>query len=117
MKAIVIKPGEKPEIKELDADGGIKAELGGWLEGLRFTDNSYAFIDEEGKEKGLPINELATQLCTKYGVGLAANDCIVGTFILVGTLNEQGEADGDEHDVPDLILEQITATEWRQGKL
>lgn len=109
MKAIVIKPGEQPEVKELNPEDGIKAELGGgWLEGLRFADNSYAFIDEEGKEKGLPINELATQLCTKYGVGLRTDDVIVGTFIIVGTLNEQGKADGDEHDVPDLLVEQIT---------
>jgi hypothetical protein len=118
MKAIVIKPGEQPEVKELNPEDGIKAELGGgWLEGLRFADNAHAFIDEEGKEKELPVNELATQLCTKYGVGLAESDVIVGTFIIVGTLNEDGEAGGDEHDVPSLLIEQITASEWGQGKV
>lgn len=118
MKAIVIKAGEQPEVKDLDADGGIKTELdNGWLQGIPFTGDSYAFMDEEGKQKGLPINELATQLCATYGVGLAEDDVIVGTFIIVGTLNEQGEQDGDEHDAPALLIEQITASEWGQGKV
>lgn len=106
-KAIVIKPNEQPVIKELDIES-LKAELdGGWLEGLRFTDDSFAFIDEEGKLKHLPINELATQLCTKYEVGLSPNDVICGTFIIVGTLNEQGEHDGDNHDAPQILIEHI----------
>jgi hypothetical protein len=108
MKAIVIKPGdEKATLKELDEDG-IKNELdGGWLEGLRFTDDSLAYVDEEGKQKGLPINYLATQLCETYKIGLNPSDVIVGTFIIVGTLNEQGEHDAENHDVPEMLVEQI----------
>lgn len=108
MKAIVIEVGKEPVIKELNAEGGIKAELnGGWLEHLRFSDDTHAYIDEEGKQKGLPINHAATQLCEKYGVGLASDDVIVGTFIILGTLNENGINDGNEHDVPKMLIEQI----------
>ena len=108
MKVIVIKPGEKPVVKEIENSlDSLKAEVGGYLEGLRFTDGAYVYIDEYGKEKGLPCNDLATQLCGKYEVGLAPEDGICGTFIIVGTLNEQGQHDCDDHDVPDLLAEQI----------
>lgn len=106
-KAIVIKPGEQPVIKELNLNS-LKAELdGGWLEGLRFTDDSFAFIDEEGKLKQLPINVLATELCAKYEVGLNPSDVICGTFIIVGTLNKNGKHDGKNHDAPHILVEQI----------
>jgi hypothetical protein len=109
MKAIVIRPGEQPEVKELNGPIGVKAELnGGWLEGLTFGPDAFAYIDEEGKPKGLPRNDLATQICAEHDVGLAEDDVIMGTLIIVGTLNEHGVHDAEDHDAPDLLIEAIT---------
>jgi|TARA_Y100000296_G_C5127204_1_gene233512 hypothetical protein len=114
-KAIIIKPNEAPVVKEVT---DVKAELdGGWLEGLTFNDGTIAYVDEEGKMKGLPVNELATRICRTFNVGLNPDDVIVGTFILCGTLDENGIHDGDEHDVSDLLVEQIVdSNAWGQGK-
>lgn len=111
---IVIKPGEAPVVKQLD-DNGIKAELdGGWLESIPFTENALAFMDEEGKMKGLPINELATKLCERYQIGLHPGDVIVGTFIIVGPADMEGELT----HVPQTLVEQIVTgdADWGQGK-
>lgn len=104
-QAIVIKAGEQPIVKDVT---DIRAELdGGWLQGIPFTHETMAFVDEEGKLKGLPVNEVATQLCETFKVGLAPDDVIVGTFILVGTLDGNGIQDGENHPVPETLVEQI----------
>ena len=100
---IVIKPGESPVVKQLDYKG-IRAELdGGWTECIRFTKNALAYVDDEGKIKGLPINELATKLCKRYQIGLNPCDVIVGTFIITGREDMQGQLT----NVPQTLVDQI----------
>lgn len=106
MKTIVIRPTNHPQVEDLAGWEDFKKVLDdAYIECIRFTDNTVAYLDEDGKSKGLPYNPLATQWCRVLGVGLRPDDFIVGTMIIVGTLNEQGQHDGDEHDVPaDLIV-------------
>ena len=105
-RAIVIRPGERPVVKTIS---GIKEELdGGWLEAIPFTSECTAFLDEEGKLKKLALNNIATLLCEFYDSGLGFGDVIVGPFVIVGLLNENGQVDGDIHDVPESLVNKIT---------
>ena len=71
------------------------------IEYIPISDEVHAFIDEEGKLKGKEINTIATMVCRKLEVGLQPDDMIVGDMIILGSLNADGQSDGDSHDVPD----------------
>lgn len=100
MKALVITP-ESVEVVEKDweAKNAIHDALGGWLEALPMGPNAHAFIDEDGKFKELPYNDLATKLCFALQIGLRPDDCIVGTMIVFGTKGS------DEADVPEEVVQ------------
>jgi hypothetical protein len=100
MKALKIAM-ETVEVVEINGYDELKAQLdGGWLEGLRLSDDAFAYVDEEGIMKGLPYNAVATELCTRLKTGLQQGDFIKGTMIVVGTPDENG----DETDCPDYLL-------------
>jgi len=106
MKALKITVQGTMEQVEINGYDELKGHLdGGYLEGLRLTDDASAFIDEEGKMKGLPFNVIATELCSRLQVGLAPTDFISGTMIVVGAPDE----DGESTDCPDYILKDIPA--------
>ena len=57
MKTIKITADGTVEQVEINGYDELKGHLdGGYLEGLHLTDDASAFIDEEGKIKGLPFN-------------------------------------------------------------
>lgn len=90
------------EVVEVNGYEEIKSQLdGGWVEGLHLADDAFAYIDEEGKMKGLPYNSVATELCTRLKTGLQQGDFISGTMIVFG----QPDENGDETDCPDYIIE------------
>jgi hypothetical protein len=92
------------DIEEIEIDKGLESlqkSVGGMIEYLQVTDEVHAFIDEEGKLKGKKVNALATMVCCHFDVGLMPGDLIVGDMVLLGSLNEDGEADGDSYDIPD----------------
>lgn len=63
---------------------------GGWLDCVR-TDEIVGYVNDEGLLIGLAPNLIASALFQRPLVG----DCVV-----VGALNERGEYDGENHDVP-----------------
>lgn len=108
MKVIVITPTQLPKVVEIDGTyESLRDLIGGYLEALPFTDGTSVYIDEEGKLKGLPPNLIATSLMRSIGPGLWPDDSICGTMVIVGNLNEIGEYDGEEHDVPNEVVKQV----------
>jgi hypothetical protein len=85
---------------------GIQAHLDdGWLEGIyphTGTISWHAYIDEEGKLKGLPINVFGTALART--IGWLADDVLVGPVVFLGDHPE-----GEESDVPQAVLDAAAA--------
>jgi len=75
----------------------LKDLVGGWIESIPMPMNCHAFINEEGKLIGLPINPLATTL---YNLAVHGSDMVAGNAVVFGPPNE----DGDETPVTDEFL-------------
>jgi hypothetical protein len=103
MKALKIA-SDTVEVVEVNGYEEIKSHLdGGWVEVLYLDDNASAYIDEEGKMKGLPYNAVATELCTRLKTGLQQGDFISGTMIVLGYALCREE----DTDCPDYIIEMV----------
>ncbi len=61
--------------------------VGGYIEHIRLGTNRHMLLDEEGKLKNKPINELATELGILAGIEY--NDYIVGDVLVLS--NEEWE--------------------------
>lgn len=89
IKYIVINPdGKYREVHNVLTLDTLLATLGGYVNAIRLPaavgqTDAYMYVAEEGKAMGLPINVVATRLA-QPGVGIFANDYIVGKVILVG---------------------------------
>ena len=67
----------------------LKAAVGGWLEGVPLVGVT-AYVNEEGKIMGLPVNALATRLA--HGdEAIYPHDTINGDMIVLGALDDDGE--------------------------
>lgn len=64
--------------------------VGGHVEAVPFP-SGHLFVNEDGKDAGLPANDFATQLCSVFEAGLAESDYIVGNAVLVGPTDAEGE--------------------------
>lgn len=71
---------------------------GGYLEGVSIARDCYAYVDEEGKLKNLPLNHRATVLARV--LGWATDDILCGPAMFFGT----GDADGNDTSVTDRVL-------------
>lgn len=96
----MIRPDGVAEVVETRTDlASMRALIGGgWLEGVGATIESswHAYCDEDGKNKGLPMNPVATVLAQR--LGWPTGDVLCGTVVFLGT-------DGPhEADVPDEVL-------------
>lgn len=84
--------------------------IGGWLESLPVGDDFTVVIDENGKSKRLPKNELADSIVRamlekKLGLSFRtrlSSDPLVGPAIFVG-IDEDGEAS----DLPDVVVREF----------
>jgi hypothetical protein len=68
--------------------------VGGWFDAVRGED-FVVYVHDEGLLIGLEPNVFATML---------TGQVIVGDVVIVGALNENGEYDGENHDVPEEIV-------------
>lgn len=76
--AIIKKPGEKAEIKPIrNTIEELQEIVGGYIETLKWTNDSVLIMNEEGKLLGLPVN---------FPIW---NDVIVGTAVVVGTKEDE----------------------------
>lgn len=67
----------------------LKAAVGGWLEGVPL-EGVTAYVNEEGKLLGMPVNALATRLAHR-DEAIYPHDTINGDMIVLGTLDDDGE--------------------------
>ena len=99
MKAVIITP----TTIELRPITDLRAALGGYLEALPVGEGFLCFIDEDGKAKQLPPNELATNviqaMLAKRGRSLLPGDGIVGPAIFVSV-----DEDGNEGDLHESVI-------------
>lgn len=95
VSAAILHSDGTAEAQVIDPDE-IGDILGGWLEVIAPSSDPHgdwnAFCDEEGKLKGLPLNAQATTLLTGMGWRRMGGDFLVGTVVLVGPPNGQGES-------------------------
>ena len=92
------------DVEEIEIDKGLdsmQSAVGGMIEFIPMTKEVHAYIDEEGKLKGKEVNALATMTCCHLNVGVAPGDMILGDMIILGSLNAEGQSDGDSHDIPE----------------
>ena len=85
----------------------LQGVVGVYLECVSLCDEAHAFIHEEGKILNLPRNDVATRLCGELQTGLMLGDYINGKMIVVGSLDEDGEDDGNIHDCPQDVIELV----------
>lgn len=98
-KALLIKATGEVEQLTLPKDDAyeiIKDAVGGWIDTAR-TDEIVAYVHDEGLLIGLRVNAVCS---------LLFNRPLVGDIVLVGQLNEYGETDGYDHDLPEQFLDQ-----------
>jgi hypothetical protein len=95
--ALLIKTTGEVEVTTVPEDNGYQVlnELcGGWIDCVR-NDDIVGYVNDEGLLIGLDPNVLASVL---FGRPL------VGDVVVLGALSEEGEYDGENHDVPEQYL-------------
>lgn len=99
--ALVIPTTSEPftvELPKADPAAALRTLVGGWLEGVygttRAGEQVTLYVDEDGKERGLLANAVATLLWRYLNQGTVIADELVGTAVVLG-------ASGcDEADIP-----------------
>jgi hypothetical protein len=81
---------------DLDA---LQAEVGGDIEGL-FGAGWAAYLNEEGKMRGLPINDRADALARALGWQSLPGDVLCGDVVFLGPCDEEGY----DTDVPNIVI-------------
>ncbi len=76
--------------------------VGGYIEGVTLRNGHMLYINEEGKLKGLPVNDVATDLARDV---LSPWDVIVGDAVLVGP----PDAEGGDTAVNPVLVATLTA--------
>lgn len=103
ISVLVIEPSGSHRVQEIRNDlASFRGLLdGGWLEGVgpgAGELNWFAYCDEEGKLKNLPVNAVATALAHRLRWPLG--DYLRGTVIFTGP----ADAAGDNTSVPDWLV-------------
>lgn len=90
--AVVVEPGKKPEIKEIDSSlEGLQALVGGYIQAVYPYEDPVGIVcNEEAKLEGLPLNRaLRDEDGDIY-------DIVAGTFAVVGLTDDSfGSLEGD----------------------
>jgi len=84
-----------PNLRALLSNGYLEA-IYGWHPNGEWT----CYLDEEGKLKGLPLNEKATVLAAQAGWPGAMVDVLCGTAIFLGPADDEGY----DTDVPEWLI-------------
>ena len=92
-KALVITTEGEVLATEIPSENGhhlIHEIVGGWFDAVR-SEQLVGYVHDEGILIGLAPNALASVLFERP---------LAGNCVVVGALNERGEYDGENHDVP-----------------
>jgi hypothetical protein len=101
VRALIVKPDGSARVEDVNPGRIAEDHLGGgWLECVTLDDAGlHAYVDEEGKFKGLAENVLATRLVEQYIHGFAKTDYIAGNAVFLGSTHG-----GREDNVPTDLL-------------
>jgi len=114
MKVLVIEPGTTTaHLREVPHTLAAFNELvGGDIEGLTLGYDVTAYINEDGKALGLPVNEVADSLIRELlsfvHRSLMPGDVIVGPVVFLGSPDDEGE----DSDVPDELVRFVRSHGW-----
>ena len=111
MMILIKTDGSVSEIPNTGYESIRAAIGGGYLEAIPMGDGHAAYIDEEGKLKNLPINNVASFLWYKRLRPM--NDYLVGDCVVVRSVNDEGELDGEDYSP----LPEIRETAERIGAM
>lgn len=94
--AIIVDPAGPYRVEEFDGDGdALRAVLGGWLEAAPSDESVTVWVNEDGKNLGLPINRLAMDVWLRWDVHrcmLVGRDWLAGNVVVTGGVdNRTGE--------------------------
>lgn len=101
-KALIIKTDG--EIQYVNIAGtshleALQSIVGGWIDCVRSENHPVVgYVNDEGLLLGLPINPVATAFFGRI---------LVGDAVLFGAHDEDGEYDGENHDFPVALAEEI----------
>lgn len=87
MRAMLIQSDKS--YSEIDVNGltDLQKAVNGYIEGISLGGTLFGYINEEGKLRGLPINQLATRFWkSRRGV----DDVICGNLVVVGVADKDG---------------------------
>jgi hypothetical protein len=79
----------------------IQATVGGWFDCVR-GDSFHAYVHDTGLIDGQPFNAVASVI---FG------QVICGEVVVFGSLNAQGQYDGEEHAVDTMVAE-VAKRQW-----
>lgn len=104
--ALQINTNGTYEVITLPKENGyevIQRIVGGWFDVVR-GDEVCVYVNDEGLLiEGMEPNVLATWITERV---------IFGNVLVVGSLNDDGEYDGDDHDVPEVYVTVAKMRAW-----
>jgi hypothetical protein len=112
IKALIITAQGAVSVQEIERSlESFQGIVGGYIEGVDLPESSLfrdappgrIYCNEDGKVKGLPRNAKASKLCDMAGVGLMDGDYLVGTVLILGEVDEEGE----DTSIPDELAAAI----------
>ena len=98
-KAVVIPPEGDPQEIHVTTLESLQEVVGGYVEGHSKWPNAIAYINEDGKQLNLPINDKASQLFQHV---LHPGDSIRGAMLVCGK-----DSDGEHIDIPDDVKQEV----------
>lgn len=107
MKILLIRPGEKPVLSEIDGTlESMQKIVRGYIEILYPFDDPIALVcNEEGKLLGLPLNRSLWDSCGQI------YDAIAGTFFLCGVPPDSDHLDNIPEELVSKYQERFTSPE------
>lgn len=95
IKALVVTTDGEVRAENISPEADdIRRIVGGWFDCAR-AEHYVGYVHDEGLLIGLPINYIASVMFGR----ILAGDCVV-----VGSLNENGEYDGESYDAPEWMF-------------
>lgn len=104
--ALILNVGEQPKTIVIpthdDTYRAIKqavaSEYGDFFDVVAHTGTTrfHGYVNDTGLIDGLPMNPIAS---------IMLGQVVCGNTILFGSLNDKGVYDGDEHDIPQVVVE------------
>jgi hypothetical protein len=101
MKALVITSTGVTTVEDITPDlDTLQSLVGGYIEAAPTDGSVTVYVNEEGKVTGLPVNPEATRLYYKLAPFMEGHDILVGTVVILGPVDDEGE----ETEVPASVL-------------